>query len=564
MRCHGLKVTEVTQTPYPQAVHHELAPWRRGILGATLSIARIKLALIAGGFRGSMQQRVQTFFAFFVAALLGLLALGVLGATASGDHADSLIVIIMAASVIGVVALFAATGLDSSVDSRNLAYLPLTTWELGAGLLTAAAIGPGTVLAAGMGVGMFLGWNPGDVTGTFIVIAAVLGWGASLAALGHTVSTLLGVIASGKYRILAQLTTAGSVLAMWLISQIVAAEFGEVDASKWQQVADVAAMTPPGQLGRAVASAAEPQAALIHLALGLSWLPILFVVACIANARLIKMPPRQSASSSRNRQNSATYGLRGRMYQWVPRGPAQAIAVRTLRLKARNPRQWVNTAAAILISAGLFILSPLFGFTSREPYMVLTGGLLHFSVLFDINNTFGMDGRAIWGEFYSGTTAQSMVRGKLLASWYLMLPIGFIVPIAVAIITSGWAYVPAAWLIAVGAILGAAGVGLISAILGPVALPDNPNPLASGDTGQGILAGIMLFGSSFVLVILSAPLGGLILWMIANDRSVWLITAAAAIAPVIGLLSAWACDRIAVKLMHGREGRLIEAVTPSR
>ena len=52
--------------------------------------------------------------------------------------------------------------------------------------------------------------------------------------------------------------------------------------------------------------------------------------------------------------------------------------------------------------------------------MVIVGGVLHFAVLFDGNNAFGMDGPAIWCEVAAGADGGVLVRGKVMSSLMVM------------------------------------------------------------------------------------------------------------------------------------------------
>jgi hypothetical protein len=138
----------------------------------------------------------------------------------------------------------------------------------------------------------------------------------------------------------------------------------------------------------------------------------------------------------------------------------------------------------------------------------------------------------------------------------LMLPVGL------AAMSGGWKWLPAAWILAAGSLMGAAGVSVGSAALAPVAVPESPNPLAAGDTGQGCLAGLMLSLGLLVLVIASAPVAGAVLY--ASSRSVLLTTAAALLGPVIGLLLLWGGTTTATSRLTGRESELVGHITPAR
>ena len=107
-----------------------------------------------------------------------------------------------------------------------------------------------------------------------------------------------------------------------------------------------------------------------------------------------------------------------------------------------------------------------------------------------------------------------------------------------------------------------AGVAVASATLAPVAMPDSPNPLAAGDTGQGCVAGLALTACMTVLMIASLPVGLAV--YLASGTSALLATLVALGAPLVGALVLWGAVSVAVIRLSGNEDRLIELVTPAR
>lgn len=237
------------------------------------------------------------------------------------------------------------------------------------------------------------------------------------------------------------------------------------------------------------------------------------------------------------------------------------MAERTLRTKVRTPRQAVNTISALAIGAGVFLIGPVLD-PSADPRIVLVGGVLHFAVLFDGNNAFGMDGPAVWAEVCAGADGRTLVRGKVVSSLAVMTVPALVLPVVLAVLTGGWQWVVAGWLVAFGSVLGASGVAVASATLAPVAMPDSPNPLAAGDTGQGCVAGLALTACMTVLAITSLPVG-IAVYLASGSSASW-ATLAALGAPLVGALVLWAAVSLAVARLSGNEDRLIELVTPAR
>jgi ABC-2 type transport system permease protein len=532
-----------------------------GLPRVAVAFARLKWHLLRGGLRGSTQQRVQTVLAAVVALVFGLLAAFVLFSIGrEAVAADDIVVVLLPVSVLAMGVLSAATGVEATVDPRHLAGEPLTRSELGVGMLVSAAVGPAAILALLAGVGLAAGWGGAGPVGGAVLITAVLAWWATLLLFSRTTANLLGAVASGRFRQVAQLVASGSALAIWFAAQILVRHTRGWDAARWEMLADVAARTPPGQIARAVTALDRPGAALVHLLLGVSWLPALAWASVASTHRLAFAAPRPGSGLPRAAHRPA--GLRSGPLRLLPTGPVAAMTARTLTTKLRTPRQSVNTVTALLVGAGIFFVGPLLDGGTPDPRVVLVGGLLHFAVLFDGNNAYGMDGPAIWLEVTSGADAAVLIRGKVAASMLVMGLPALVLPVAMASMSGGWRWLPAAWLIAAGSLLAASGVSVANASLAPVALPDSPNPLAAGDTGQGCAAGAILGIGTLVLAVVSAPVAALV--VVATWSGVLPATAAALSAPVVGALVLWGGMAVARSRIKGQEAELVQKVTPAR
>ncbi|HTO01268.1 MAG TPA: hypothetical protein VL068_11395, partial [Microthrixaceae bacterium] len=173
-----------------------------------------------------------------------------------------------------------------------------------------------------------------------------------------------------------------------------------------------------------------------------------------------------------------------------------------------------------------------------------------------------VDGPALWMEIQAGADARVLARAKALSSIVVMTLPALLIPAGLAAISSGWIWLPAAWLLGFGSVLAASGVAVGTASIAPVAMPESPNPLASGDTGQGCLAGMTLAIGMLVLAVVSAPVG--IGVLIASDHSAGLTTIVALSAPVVGVLMLWAGTSVAERRIGGRESELVRHITPAR
>jgi len=534
-----------------------------GVARAVRRLAALKWSLLRGGLRGSRQQKVQVGLAAVLSVVFGAFAFT--GFTAIGRtsaDADAILVVALPVTVLVVGLLSAAAGVEATIDARHLASEPLTRTELGVGLLGAAVVGPPALLAALAGGGMFVGWGSGSGPFGWLVAAlVVVGWWASLLLLSRTLANVLGAWATGRFRQLAQAMATLSALGVWLLVQIVARDAENWDGDRWQGLAAIGRWTPPGQLGTAVGAVDRPLVAAGHLLLGLCWLPLLAWANVASTEQLALSSPRPGSGGKRMR--TAAGGLRSGVVAWLPSGAVGAVAARTVRTKFRTPRQAVNTITALVVGAGVFLIGPLLDSGTPDERLVLIGGLLFFAVLLDGNNSFGVDGPALWMEIQAGASARVLARAKALSSMTVMALPAAVVPLGVAALTGGWRWLPAAWLLAAGALAAAAGVSVATAALAPVAMPESPNPMASGDTGQGCLAAVMLGLGLLLLSLVSLPIGVPVA-LLASSGSVTPATLVAVGAPVIGVLVLWGGVAAATARLDGREAELVQRITPAR
>ncbi len=533
-----------------------------GLLHTVNALASLKWALLLGAVKGSTQQRLQVAISTLLSVLFGLSACGLLWVLGDGQqsgNADLLIILILPVTSLGVGLLSAATGVEATIDARHLGTEPLTRAELGVGLLGTAVIGPPGLLALLAAVGMFLGWRTGDPADTVILVLAVVGWLLTMLLLSRTFANVLGAWATGRFRQLAQAGATLAALLAWVAVQVIANDPGSWDHERLVKLSNIARWTPPGQLGVAISTTGEPLSAALHLLIGFSWLPLLVWASIASTNRLVLTSPRPGSDGRRMRTASA--GLRT-SFPFMPSGMVGAVAVRTLRTKIRTPRQAVNTITALVVGAGVFLIGPLLSGGIVDGRLVMLGGVLHFAVLFDGNNSFGVDGPALWMEIQAGADARVLARAKALSSVVVMTVPSILIPVALAAMSGGWQWLPAAVLLGVGSVLAAAGVSVATASIAPVAMPDSPNPLASGDTGQGCLAGITLALGILVLSVVSAPI--FVGVMIASSRSALLTTVVALSAPLLGLGMLAAGAKLAEWRIAGREPELVQHVTPAR
>jgi len=530
---------------------------------ACRTLARLKWNLLVNGLRGRLQLRVQTIVSLLASVLLGCFGMAVFtGVGRSMANGDLIVVILLPVIVTGIALLSAAAGVETTIDLRNLATEPIGAQRLGSAALVAAMVGPPSLLAVLSGAGLYLGFG-GDAgpVGQVVVVASVLGWLMTLLLCSRTAAAVLGVLAHGRSRHVAQTLAAFAAIGMWIGAQLGLQAIQTWDRGRWEHLADLFAWTPPGQIGRALTTApASPGIATLHLLVGVVWLPALWWLHGAMTARLVTAPARPGTDARTVR--TGIVGVRAGLLRCLPSGPATAVGARTIRTKMRTPREAVNTVVALLLGMGALVVGPLFGDASPDDRIVLTAGLLHFAVLFESSNAFGFDGPPLWMEIAAGADGRVLTRGKAVASIATMTPFAVLLVVVLAAIHDGWRWLPAGLLLASGSVLLATGASVMSCTLAPFAVPESPNPFATGDTGQGCVASLVLLADMVVLGVVSAPVAAAVWW--ASTQSAALTTAVALVGPAVGAAVLFGCLRVAGALIETREAELVARVTPAR
>ena len=229
---------------------------------ACRSLMSLKWNLLLNGLRGRMQLRVQTIVSLLASVALGLFGLAAFaGIGQSIAHGDLVVVIALPVIVAGIALLSAAAGVETTIDLRYLAAEPIGAHRLGSAALAAAVVGPPALLAGLSGVGLLLGFAPGSAVAGWVVAAAtVLAWWATLLLASRTAANGLGVLAHGRSRHVAQTLAAFAAVGMWFAAQLGLQAIQTWDRARWERLAEVFAWTPPGQLGRALATASRTAA----------------------------------------------------------------------------------------------------------------------------------------------------------------------------------------------------------------------------------------------------------------------------------------------------------------
>ena len=188
---------------------------------------------------------------------------------------------------------------------------------------------------------------------------------------------------------------------------------------------------------------------------------------------------------------------------------------------------------------------------------------MQFAVLFIAGNSFGSDGPALGGELVAGVNPALIVRGKARSVAIVAAPIAVAGPLIAAAITSQWQFLPAGLLVGFGGLFAGTAGAIVQSTLVPIAVPDSDNPLASGDTGKGCLAGLMLMAVLLALAVVTLPIGVGLFWAVGR-ASVPLSTMFAAMALAAGLILYESGICYAADQWRRKEPEIYAAVVPSR
>jgi hypothetical protein len=529
-------------------------------IGVVVVFVRLRWLMLRGALRAGGAQQLAVVVGLIGSTLAGAIggaALFVLGRTT--DEPVPLFVGAVTGTVLVVMMVGVIAGVTQPVDPRVLATEPLARRQLGIGLLAASAAGPPGLAAMLVGAGLFAGAVRG-LASVPPVAAAVLTFLAFLLLVSRTTINALGLF-STRYPRVGQVLVGLSTLAFYAAFQLAPRVVADLDDDRRQSLADAAAWTPFGQIGRALAEADDrPVVALVRVALGALLLAPLLWIFTWSTRRLVTSVrgaagPRRTSTTSRRPVSALARRLCGS-------GVAGATAWRSVLTRFRTPR----TALETFTGAGLglaIVLVPVLSSDGAGAGAVLVGGAVQLAVLFMAGNSFGSDGPALANELLTGVDPHVVVRGKARAVIVSASPVAIIGPVIAAAFTDEWRYLPAGFAIGVGGLFAGAGAAMVQSAFVPIAIPDSDNPLASGDSGRGWFAALTLGLVLAVLAVLTLPIALALFWALTRD-SVALVTVFAVATVVAGLLVERAGVVIAANRWRDHGPELYADIVPAR
>lgn len=243
-------------------------------------------------------------------------------------------------------------------------------------------------------------------------------------------------------------------------------------------------------------------------------------------------------------------------------GVIGTVAWRGVLTRFRTPRTALETFTGAGVGLAVVLVPVL---TGREAGAgaVLVGGAVQLAVLFMAGNSFGSDGPAMANELLTGVDPVVLVRAKARSVIVSASPLAILGPLIAATITSEWNYLPAGVAVGVGGLSAGAGAAMLQSSIVPIAIPDSDNPLASGDSGKGCFAGLLLAAVLLGLAILTLPIALALLW--ALDRGSPTLTSAFAVVTLgVGVLIMHGGIALAARRWRVRGPELFAAIIPAR
>jgi ABC-2 type transport system permease protein len=519
----------------------------------------LRWRLLRGAIRHGGAEQVGAVAALVASAVIGITgALVAFTAGRTSPHADELSVIFCTVFVICILGFGVVAGITQPIDPRVLAPEALTDRQKAVGLLAASAFGPpglaGIAITAGIVAGMTT-----DLAALPITMLAGGSWLLSLLLVARTATNLLALLHS-RFPRLGQMTAGLFGLLFYGAFQFVPMVVQRLDSDDRTHIADGLALTPPGQIGRAFGDAADaPGMAVVHLLLGSAWLPLLWAAFMSSAIRLSLSTRRSGGLDTADAQRSSLGRLARRA---CGSGVSGAIAWRSLLTRFRTPR----TALETFTGAGVGLAAVLVPTLTRDTAgsgAVLVGGAVQLAVLFMSGNSFGSDGPPVTHELVAGADLSDLIAGKARSIAIVASPLAVIGPVVAATITGEWTFFIAGLGVGVGALLAGTGAAVVQSALVPIAIPESDNPFASGESGKGMIAALLLCVVLGALALATLPVALALIWAI-DTGSTALVTVYGALTVAVGWVVMQVGIKVASARLGGHEPEFVTAVTPSR
>lgn len=518
---------------------------------------RLRWRLLRGALRRGGAEQVGAVLSTGAAALMGL-GLGFAAARIgrTSDAADEFIVVYCALLTAFVLGIGVVAGIAQPIDPRVLAAEPLRDRDRVLGQLAASAFGPPGLAGIVAGVGAVVGMLRG-VASIPVVVLATFAWLVGLLLVARTATNLLALLANRLPRV-GQLAVGAAGLLFYGAVQLLPRQLAGLGTEQRHELADTAALTPPGRLGRAMTEAGTADG-WWHLLLGSAWLAVLVPLFVVTTIRLSRATRHAGALDSGRALRSPVARAARRL---CGRGAPGAIAWRSILVRFRTPRTALETFTGAGVGLSV-VLVPALARDAAGSGAVLVGGAVQLAVLFMAGNSFGSDGPPLTHELLTGADIGELVAGKARGVAVVAAPLAVVGPLIAAAVTDEWRYLPAGFGIGAGAVLAGTGAAIVQSALVPIAIPESDNPFAGGESGKGILAAVLLLGVLVALGTATVPVALALLWAVEEQHTV-LVTLLGGASLGLGWLVVRAGVTIATARLRRHEPELVTAVTPAR
>ncbi|MFK7919746.1 MAG: hypothetical protein AB8G14_16845 [Ilumatobacter sp.] len=520
--------------------------------------ARLRWRLLRGSIRQGGAPSIATVVGLAGAVVVGTVGsvLVAIGARSTSDR-EAALVLFPVGLVAVVIALGVIAGVAQPVDPRIISAEPVSDRHLATGLLTTTAAGPPGIATSLLGIGLVAG-SVDTLAGALVAVLPLAVFLATMLLASRTTVNLLGLCVN-RFPRSGQVAIGLASLGFYGSFQFVPGAFASLERDDRRAIADVMRFTPPGQVGQAFADADDaPLIALGHAALGALWLPVLAALFMLTTRRVLQ----SSGSSATLGETAEAQGpLRRLVRRACGSGPVGAIAWRSVRTRMRHPR----TALETFIGAGIGLAVVLVPALTRDDVgasAVLVGGAVQLSVLFMAGNSIGSDGPALGSEMMCGVEPDVIVAAKVRSVLVVASPLALIGPLIAAGVTGEWAYLPAGVSVGIAGLLAGAGGAITQSAYVPIAVPESDNPLASGDTGSGLLAALVLAVVLLALAVMTLPFAIAIIWALTQNSPV-LVTAFSVATVGAGWLAMQLGRRLASRRWRNGEAELYAAIVPA-
>jgi ABC-2 type transport system permease protein len=528
------------------------------------TLVRLKLRLMANRAKRSSATAITLALASLTALGVGVLvAWGLTAVGWSGDvraQRSVLVLGVTAMTIVWVVFPLVSFGTDETLDPNRLALFPLEPRRLLRGLLLTAFVGPAPTVALFAAAGAIVGYAGRG--GIVIVIPAAVLALLLAATLARTVTTLLASALSSRRGRDAAIIVA-SLLAI-SVQGVRFIRFNAVDAGLLDHATDIARWTPPGMLAQAVidARAGHWAVAVLQLVPALVLIPLLLAVWARALERSMTVVLDGSTPHRKRRsEDGPILAIVPSALPFLARYRWGAATAKELRYLAREPRRKVTLINATVIGVGIPVWFGVRG-SGLGDRSVLLATAVGYLVLLGASNQFGLDGPPLWMDVVAGDRVRDTIIGKNVAMAIEVLPIVLVAATVVAALTGGWAYLPAAVLLAAAGLGAGLAIADVMSVRFPVPLPQSQSPFAGRGGGQGCATSAMLLVGALVQNVLLVPI-------------VAAAVAAAALAPVAlfavvplslayGAVLWWAGVSMATRWASGHQPELLAAVDNTR